>query len=54
VLGALAKWAGSSDEPAPEPLDAATTYPLEAVNEALDDLPTGRLTGAAVVIPQQA
>jgi propanol-preferring alcohol dehydrogenase len=31
-----------------------TTYPLEDINEALDDLRTGRLTGAAVVIPQQA
>lgn len=31
-----------------------TTYPLEAVNEALDDMRTGRLTGAAVVIPRQA
>jgi D-arabinose 1-dehydrogenase-like Zn-dependent alcohol dehydrogenase len=28
-----------------------TTYPLEDVNEALDDLRSGRLTGAAVVIP---
>jgi propanol-preferring alcohol dehydrogenase len=28
-------------------------YPLEAVNEALDDLRAGRLTGAAVVIPDQ-
>jgi propanol-preferring alcohol dehydrogenase len=28
-------------------------YPLEAVNEALDDLRAGRFTGAAVVIPDQ-
>jgi propanol-preferring alcohol dehydrogenase len=28
-----------------------TSYPLEAVNEALGDLRAGRLTGAAVVVP---
>jgi propanol-preferring alcohol dehydrogenase len=28
-----------------------TTYPLEEVNEALDDLRSGRLVGAAVVVP---
>jgi propanol-preferring alcohol dehydrogenase len=28
-----------------------TSYPLEAVNEALDDLRAGRLTGAAVILP---
>jgi propanol-preferring alcohol dehydrogenase len=28
-----------------------TLYPLEAANEALDDLRSGRLTGAAVLIP---
>jgi propanol-preferring alcohol dehydrogenase len=27
------------------------SYPLERVNEALDDLRQGRFTGAAVVIP---
>jgi propanol-preferring alcohol dehydrogenase len=28
-----------------------TTYPLESANQALDDLRSGRLTGAAVVVP---
>jgi alcohol dehydrogenase, propanol-preferring len=28
-----------------------TTYPLEGANEALDDLRSGRLVGAAVVLP---
>lgn len=28
-------------------------YPLEAANEALDDLRSGRLQGAAVLIPEQ-
>ena len=28
-----------------------TTYPLDAVNEALADLRTGRLTGAGVIVP---
>jgi propanol-preferring alcohol dehydrogenase len=28
-----------------------TTYPLEDANEALDDLRSGRLVGAAVVLP---
>ena len=31
-----------------------TTYPLEAVNEALGDLRAGRLTGAAVIVPEGA
>ena len=34
--------------------EATTTvvrYPLEAANEALDDLRAGRLTGAAVLVP---
>jgi alcohol dehydrogenase, propanol-preferring len=31
-----------------------TTYPLEAVNDALDDLRAGRLTGAAVIVPESA
>ena len=30
---------------------AVTTYPLEAANEALDDLRAGRFLGAAVVVP---
>jgi propanol-preferring alcohol dehydrogenase len=28
-----------------------TTYPLEAANEALEDLRAGRFTGAAVIVP---
>ncbi|MDE3070582.1 MAG: alcohol dehydrogenase, partial [Acidobacteriota bacterium] len=33
------------------PIEAhVTTYPLEAANEALDDLRLGRLTGSAVLI----
>lgn len=28
-----------------------TTYPLHAANEALDNLRSGHLTGAAVVVP---
>lgn len=31
-----------------------TRYPLTQANEALDDLRTGRLTGAAVLIPEQS
>jgi propanol-preferring alcohol dehydrogenase len=30
-----------------------TSYPLEVVNEALDDLRRGRLTGAAVIVPRE-
>jgi len=28
-----------------------TSYPLEQANEALDDLRSGRLSGAAVLVP---
>jgi len=28
-----------------------TSYPLEAANDAIDDLRAGRFTGAAVVVP---
>jgi len=35
-----------------EPLAvAATTYPLDKANDALDDLRAGRLQGAAVLVP---
>ena len=33
---------------------AVTTYPLEAANEALDDLRAGRFLGAAVIVPGEA
>jgi alcohol dehydrogenase, propanol-preferring len=29
----------------------ANTYPLQAAGEALDDLRSGRFTGAAVIVP---
>jgi propanol-preferring alcohol dehydrogenase len=32
---------------------STTTYPLTEANEALDDLRSGRLTGAAVLVPDE-
>jgi len=28
------------------------TYPLDAVNDAMDDLESGRLTGRGILVPQ--